>query len=163
MTNLKMNTLKRKIKNLKSKLKLKIKDKRPTESKESNYNTSDFIWVGRFQSKKRKMNDEEGSQEHFSSDISSILMMLNKQSQENTMESPNKHVRHSDIWQVPRQGNIDNKTSTPIPQSKTLDFQSQINTFESHFESGPDFKIYDSYTYPVTPTQGASCERKHSC
>ena len=68
MTNQKMNTLQRKIKNLKSKLNLKIKNKRPTESKESNYNTSDLIWVGGFQSEKRKMNDEEGSQEHFSSD-----------------------------------------------------------------------------------------------
>ena len=151
-----MNTLQRKIKNLKSKLKLKIKNKRSNESKESNYNTSDFIWVGGFQSQKRKMNDEEGSQEDFSSDISSILRMLKKQLQENTMESPAKRARHSDIWQVPRQGNVDNKTSTPIPQSKTLDFQSQINAFKSHFESGPDFQIYDSYTYPVTPAQGAS-------
>jgi hypothetical protein len=102
------------------------------------------------------MNDDE--EEDFSSDISSILRMLKKQLQENTMESPAKRARHSDIWQVPRQGNVDNKTSTPIPQSKTLDFQSQINAFKSHFESGPDFKIYDdyNYNYPVTPTKGAS-------
>ena len=82
--------------------------------------------------------------------------MLNKQSQENTMESPAKRARHSDIWQVPRQGSVDNKTLTPIPKSKTLDFQLQINAFKSHFETGPDFKIYDDYNYPVTPTQGAS-------
>ena len=41
MTNQKMNTLQKKIKNVKSKLKLKIKNKRQTESKEPNYNTSD--------------------------------------------------------------------------------------------------------------------------
>ena len=82
---------------------------------------SDLIWVGDFQSKNRKMNDEEESQEDFSSDISSILRMLKKQLRENTMESPAKLGRHSDIWQVPRQGNVDNKTSTPIQQSKTLE------------------------------------------
>jgi hypothetical protein len=151
-----MNTLQRKIKNLKSKLKLKIKNKRMSESKESDYNTSDLIWVGDFQSRKMKANDEEESQEHFRSDISSILRMLKKQLRENTMESPAKRGRHSDIWQVPRQGNVDNKTSTPIPQSKTLDFKPQIDAFKSHFESSPDFKIYDSYTYPVTPAKGAS-------
>ena len=102
------------------------------------------------------MNDEDECQELFCSDISSILRMLKKQLQENTMESPAKRARHSDIWQVPRQGNVDNKTSTPISQSKTIDFQSQIKAFKSHFESGPDFKIYDSYTYPVTPAQVAS-------
>ena len=53
-----MNTLQKKIQILKSKLKLKIKNKRPTESKESNYNTSDLIWVGGFQSEKKKMNDD---------------------------------------------------------------------------------------------------------
>ena len=132
------------------------------ESKESDYKTSDLIWVGGFQSRKRKMKDEEESQEDFQSDISGILRMLNNQLQENTKESPAKRSRHSDIWQVPRQGNVDNKTSTPISQTKTLDFQSPINAFKSDFESGPDFKIYDSYTYPVTPTQGAYCERKHS-
>ena len=58
MTNQKMNTLQIKIKNLKSKLKTKIKNKRQTESKELNDKTSDLIWVGVFQSKKMKMNDE---------------------------------------------------------------------------------------------------------
>jgi hypothetical protein len=151
-----MNTLQRKIKNLKSKLKLKIKNNRTSDSKEPDYKKSDLIWVGDFQSKNRKMNDEEESQEDFCSDISSILVMLKKQLQENTMESPAKYARLSDIWQVPRQSNVDNKTSTPISKSKTPSFQSQINAFKSHFESGPDFQIYDSYTYPVTPAKGAS-------
>ena len=143
---------------MKVRLKQRLVSKRPKESKEPNHDTSDFIWVGGFQEKtmpqKRKMNDDE--EEDFSSDISSILRMLKKQLQENTMESPAKRARHSDIWQVPRQGNVDNKTSTPISQSKTLSFQSQINAFKSHFESGPDFQIYDSYTYPVTHVKGAS-------
>ena len=57
MTNQKMNTLQRKIKKLKSKLKLKIKNtlmSESKESKESDYKTSDLIWVGGFQSRKRK-------------------------------------------------------------------------------------------------------------
>ena len=54
MTNQKMNTLQRKIKKLKSKLKLKIKNTLMSESKESDYKTSDLIWVGGFQSRKRK-------------------------------------------------------------------------------------------------------------
>ena len=99
------------------------------ESKESDYRTSKIIWDGGFQSRKMKMNCEEETQEDFCSDISGILSMLKKQLQKNTMESPAKRARHSDIWQVPRQGNVDNKTSTPIPKSKTLDFQSQINSF----------------------------------
>ena len=98
--------------------------------------------------------------ENFSSEISSIHCALKKQLQEKTMESPAKRARHSDIWQVPRQGNVVHKTSTPTTRSKTLDFKSHIDAFKSHFESGPDFQIYDdhnyNYNYPVTPAQGAS-------
>ena len=124
-----MNTIQRKIKNLKSKLKFKIKNKRASESKEPDKKTSDLIWVRGFQSQKRKMNDEEGSKEDFCSDISSILSILKNQLQENTMESPAKRARHSDIWQVPRQGNIDNKTLTQIPKSKTLKARFNVRIF----------------------------------
>ena len=153
MTNKKMKTLQRKIKDMKVKLKNKLVNNRPTEVKETT-NTSDFIWVGGIQPRKRKRNHEEEIHEHFSLDISGILSMLNKK--ENTMMSPAKRARHSDIWQVPRQGNGKNKTSTPVSQSKKLDFQPKICALNTHFESGPDFKIYDSYNYLVTPTKGPS-------
>ena len=136
------------MKDIKTKLKHKMMNKRPREEKEANYNTSDFIWVGGFKSKKRKISVEE---ELFSSDISTMLRRWSKNLQEDMVESPAKKGRHSDIWQVPRQRNI---TSTPILQRKNLDFQPQINAFKDHFCAGPDFKIYDDYNYPDTPKKG---------
>ena len=134
---------------MKTKLKLKIKSKRSVDQKASNHISSDFIWSGEDQIK----TTQEG-REHFSSDISSIVSRWNKQMQDNNMGSPAK--RHSDIWQVPRQGTMGNKTSTPILKHKSLDFQSQINAFKEHFECGPDFKIYDDYNYLSTPKKDVS-------
>ena len=162
MENKKMNTLQRKIKEIKSKLKMKIISKGSAEVKEPNYNTSDFIWVGGFQHrtlpKKRKMDANNESREQFCSDIESIISHWNKQylGFGNTIESPAKRKRHSDIFQVPRPSNVDTKTSTPISGRKTVDSLKQISALKSHFESGPDFKIYDDYHYPETPERNVS-------
>ena len=160
--------LQRKIKEIKEKLKLKILRPSPlSETPEMPWNTTDFVWVGGFQSKpqastpektvKRKLSFDEGvsadddDHPHEMSPATIELQMawyknFHIRFFEDEVSSPAKRSRrHS------KEGRKQQVTSTPIQDLEKKGFnnvQREINTFKAFFEPGPDFKIYDDYYYP---------------
>ena len=157
-------TLQRKIKEIKEKLRLKIKGQTAVETEaetpEMSCDTTDFIWVGGFQSKgsatppektvKRKLSFTEDQAPEMSPATIELQMAWYKNFRirffEDDVSSPAKRSRrHS------REEEKEQVTSTPISGLEKTSFnkvQREINTFKAFFEPGPDYKIYDDYYYP---------------
>ena len=163
--------LHRKIKQIKEKLKLKMKARKQVEStelaetSEMPGDTTDFVWVGGFQSKppaatpektvKRKLSfsqdqAESEAEEDLPLQMSPATIELQMAWYKNfkirffedEVPSPAKRSRRYSREKT------EQVTSTPVPQSyKTI--QRELNTFKAFFEPGPDFKIYDDYYYPT--------------
>ena len=177
-----MTQLQRKIKQIKEKLKLKMmRQTEPqtevTETPEMQCDTTDFVWVGGFQSKttvrtpaktaKRKLSFTEDNQQSereeedqpLESSPATIELQMAWYKNfrirffEDEVASPAKRSRrHS------KEGRKEQVTSTPILGCEMKSFnkvQKEINTFKTFFEPGPDFKIYDDYYYPSLPSPQA--------
>ena len=177
-----MTQLQRKIKQIKEKLKLKMmRQTEPqtelTETPEMQCDTTDFVWVGGFQSKttvrtpaktaKRKLSFTEDNQQSereeedqpLESSPATIELQMAWYKNfrirffEDDVASPAKRSRrHS------KEGRKEQVTSTPILGCEMKSFnkvQKEINTFKTFFEPGPDFKIYDDYYYPSLPSPQA--------
>ena len=162
--------LHRKIKQIKEKLKLKMKARKPeivaAEPSEMPADTTDFVWVGGFQSKppastpektvKRKLSftDSQGESEEEEEDLPLSPATIELQMAwyknfkirffEDEVPSPAKRSRR--LTEKSEQ-----ITSTPVTQSYSS-IQRELNTFKAFFEPGPDFKIYDDYHYPSFPS-----------
>ena len=160
MTNLRIATLQRKIKDMKEKLKGKILSKKPEEELESKENISDFVWVGGFQqqtlrpmrsvepSSKRKLSfsddDEELSDDtenDSDDDLDAATMELQMAWYKNfnlrffedevVIRSPAKRIRNEQ-----RRTSLHKPsrlTSTPR-QQKPVDPAAQIKAFRQFFE-----------------------------
>ena len=131
-----MNVLQRKLKNLLTKVNIKVIHKRKSFLKEAKESTSDIVLTSTIQSRtpsKRK-----------SSKLYKIMERW-------------IHQIHSNAKNIP-----ENKSEYPYNISKVkssrvknhVDFQKQIAALKANSEYGPDFKIYDDNT--VTPRKCAS-------
>ena len=160
--------LQRKIRQIKEKLKLKMKARKQespemAETSEMPADTTDFVWVGGFQSKpvastpektvKRKLSFTEDPTESEDEDLPLPLSPATIELQmawyknfkirffEDEVASPAKRSRR---YSKEKSEQI---TSTPVHHSYNT-IQRELNTFKAFFEPGPDFKIYDDYYYP---------------
>lgn len=170
--NLKISTLQRKIKDVKDKIKQRMRAKKDiTEDFESKRNTSDFVWVGGFHerntdpktpepSSKRKLSysseDDAGESDD---DIEDILSPATIELQmawyknfhirffedEVKIRSPAKRLCHPAA--------VGDRRSATMSSSTPVNFSAQIKNFRDFFEvpEVPDFKIYDDYHYPASP------------
>ena len=154
---------------IKEKLKLKMKARKQetsemAETSEMPADTTDFVWVGGFQSKppastpektvKRKLSfsqdqaecEEEELPLPLSPATVELQMAWYKNFQirffEDEVPSPAKRSRRQS-----REAR-EHVTSTPLAQGYNT-IQRELNTFKAFFEAGPDFKIYDDYYYPT--------------
>ena len=167
--------LHRKIKQIKEKLRLKMKARKPevltAEPSEMPADTTDFVWVGGFQSKpaastpertvKRKLSftssqaESEEEEEDLPLPLSPATIELQMAWYKNfkirffedEVSSPAKRSRRLS------KEKSEQITSTPVHQSYST-IQRELNTFKAFFEPGPDFKIYEDYHYPTFPSPG---------
>ena len=169
--NLKISTLQRKIKDVKEKIKHRIRVKKEiTEDFETKKNTSDFVWVGGFHgrstdlrtpepSSKRKLSyseDDDGESEDDLEDVLSPATIALQMAwyrnfhirffeDEVKIRSPAKKFCHP--------GFVGDRRCNTMSSSTPLKFSAQIKNFRDFFEAPqvPDFKIYDDYHYPSSP------------
>ena len=165
--------LTRKIRQIKEKLKLKMKARKPespemAETSEMPADTTDFVWVGGFQSKppattpektvKRKLSftqdqTEPEEEEELPLPLSPATIELQMAWYKNfkirffedevATASPAKRSRRFS------REKSEHITSTPVVPQSYNTIQRELNTFKAFFEPGPDFKIYDDYHYPT--------------
>ena len=137
-------SLNTRIREVKSKLKLKVRPRKAAVPEDAPDSSGDFVWVGGFDGRqepvtvrKRRLNKE---------DCEKFLRKLSIPFYENEAVTPVKKARHSEVWQVVPRPALPRQTSTPARHAR------QISAFRAHFEPGPDFKIYEdcqhSYQYP---------------
>ena len=168
--------LHRKIIQIKEKLKLKMKTRKQetsemAETSEMPADTTDFVWVGGFQSKpaastpektvKRKLSFSQDQDECEDEDLPlplspatiELQMAWYKNFQirffEDEVPSPAKRSRRQS------KEKSEHVTSTPVPPQGYSTIQRELNTFKAFFQPGPDFKIYEDYYYPTFTSPAA--------
>ena len=159
--NLKISTLQRKIKDVKEKIKHRMRVRKEiTEDFETNKNTSDFVWVGGFHgrntdpktpepSSKRKLSYSEDDDVESEDDLEDVLSPATIELQMAWYR--NFHIRFFEDEVKIR--SPAKKFCHPGSSSTPLKFSAQIKNFCDFFEAPqvPDFKIYDDYHYPASP------------
>ena len=172
----KLITLQRKMTDIKDKLRIRLKSKKPHPELEPNKNTSDFVWIGGFNlrtlprtpepSMKRKLSfsddDDEVSDDDDDDDVLSPATIQLQMAWyrnfhirffEDDVSVPSPSKKSKKEIKIPNRGIL--PTSTPVPRPS--DVQAQLKAFRHFFDpvhsgpKGPDFKIYDDYHYPSTP------------